>query len=105
MVTKKEAFKKDKDAQPDNTMDRLKDLERMMKTRFGNNYHSVRKAFLAMDSDRDGFLDVENFLAYFINEKGINYDDLKKLLTDKDSEKRGMLNYKDFSRWMGNAIH
>jgi Ca2+-binding EF-hand superfamily protein len=86
-------------------MKRMKDLERMIKLRFGNNYHSVRKAFLAMDSDRDGFLDVENFLAYFCNEKGINFDDLKKLITDKDSNKKGMLNYNDFSCWMGNAIH
>ena len=102
---KKDAFINNKAAQTDLTVERLKELERMMKNRFGNCYHSVRKAFLALDSDRDGFLDIENFMAYFINEKGINYDDLKKLITDKDSTKKGMLNYKDFSRWMGNAIH
>lgn len=84
---------------------RLLELERMMKLKFSNCYESVRKAFLALDTDYDGFLDVENFLAYFSNEKNINYDDLKKLITDKDSKKKGRINYSDFSRWMGNSIH
>lgn len=84
---------------------RLKDLEQMMKHKMANAFESVRKAFLHLDTDQDGFLDLENFLAYFSNEKNINYNDLKKLITDKDSKKNGKINYNDFSRWMGNAIH
>ena len=76
-----------------------------MKTKFSNCYESVRKAFLALDTDYDGFITVEDILKYFGNEKDLNYNDLKKLMIDKDSKKEGKIGYSDFSKWLGNAIH
>ena len=61
-------------------------LERHLKTKFSNCYESVRKAFLALDTDYDGFITVEDILKYFGNEKELNYNDLKKLMKDKDSK-------------------
>jgi len=65
----------------------------------------VRKAFLILDTDYDGFITIEDLLKYFANETEIDYDDLKKLINDKDSKKQGRLNYTDFSRWLGSTIH
>lgn len=65
----------------------------------------MRKAFLALDSDYDGYISVEDILKYFANETDLNYNDLKKLLIDKDTKKEGRLSYMDFSKWLGNAIH
>jgi hypothetical protein len=77
----------------------------MIKLKFSNCFSSVQKAFLALDKDYDGFIDVEDFLTYFSNDATINYDDLKKLVTDKDAKKKGKIDYSDFSRWMGGSIY
>jgi hypothetical protein len=85
--------------------DRLLKLEIRLKTKFSNCFESVRKAFLALDSDYDGFITVEDILKYFGNETDLNFNDLKKLIVDKDIKKEGKLSYMDFSRWLGGAIH
>ena len=77
----------------------------MLKQKFASNYTSVREAFLHLDSDYDGFIDVENILYYFKPEDKIDYYDLKKLMEDKDSKHEGRIGYTDFSRWLGGAIH
>lgn len=85
--------------------DRLLKLEIRLKTKFSNCFESVRKAFLALDTDYDGFITVEDILKYFGNETDLNFNDLKKLILDKDIKKEGKLSYMDFSRWLGGAIH
>lgn len=85
--------------------DRLKKLENKLKTKFSNCYESVRKAFLALDTDYDGYITVEDILKYFGNDTDLNYNDLKKLMIDKDSNRQGKIGYSDFSKWLGNAIH
>ena len=65
----------------------------------------MRKAFLALDTDYDGYITVEDILKYFGNEKELNYNDLKKLMKDKDSKGQGKIGYSDFSKWLGTAIH
>lgn len=85
--------------------ERLVKLEKKLKEKFSNCYESVRKAFLALDTDYDGYITVEDILKYFGNEKDLNYNDLKKLMIDKDSKKQGRIGYSDFSKWLGNAIH
>ena len=65
----------------------------------------MRKAFLALDSDYDGYITIEDILKYFGNETDLNFNDLKKLIMDKDHKKQGRLGYMDFSKWLGNAIH
>jgi len=85
--------------------DRLIQLETRLKTKFSNCFESVRKAFLALDSDYDGYITVEDILKYFGNETDLNFNDLKKLIVDKDHKREGRLGYMDFSKWLGNAIH
>jgi len=80
-------------------------LEEKLKTKFSNCFESVRKAFLALDSDYDGYITVEDILKYFGNETDLNFNDLKKLIVDKDQKREGRLGYMDFSKWLGNAIH
>lgn len=84
---------------------RVAKLEAKLKDRFSNQFESVRKAFLALDSDFDGFITVEDILLYFGTDTDLNYYELTKLMTDKDSKKEGRINYPDFSKWLGNTIH
>ena len=44
---------------------RISKLERILKQKLSNNYHSVRKAFLDMDADHDGYITIEDFLRNF----------------------------------------
>jgi Ca2+-binding EF-hand superfamily protein len=96
---------KNKTNQPKVIEERLMKLEKKLKIKFSNCFESVRKAFLSLDTDYDGFITVEDILKYFGNETDLNYTDLKKLITDKDSKGEGRLGYQDFSKWLGNAIH
>ena len=80
----------------------------MIKDKFANNWVSVRKAFLDLDTDYDGYVTVEDILRYFSNEGGkqaFDFKDLKKLIVDKDSKRQGKISYADFSKWMGGVIH
>jgi len=84
---------------------KLKDLEFILKRKFENNFVSVRKAFLNLDADHDGYLRPEDFAEFFAkDDERINFGELKKLMMHKDSNKKGYLNYTDFSKWMGSSI-
>lgn len=49
--------------------------------KFANNWVSVRKAFLDLDTDYDGFVTVEDLIRFFGSEnKEIDFNDLKKLI-------------------------
>lgn len=81
-------------------------MEKLLKERFSNNWDSVRKAFLGLDTDYDGFITVEDILRYFGQDnKEFIFNDLKKLILEKDSTMKGRLGYSDFSKWVGNSIH
>lgn len=102
---KKKELIENKDNQPNIIEDRLMALEKRLKVKFNTCFESVRKAFLCLDNDYDGFITVEDIMKYFANETDLNYHDLKKLLLDKDSKREGKLSYMDFSKWLGNSIH
>lgn len=40
-------------------------LEKLIKTKFSNCFESVRKAFLILDQDYDGYITIEDLLKYF----------------------------------------
>lgn len=86
------------------TLDRIEKIEKVLKTKIGNNFDSVRKAFLFFDPDYDGLITIEDFLTNF-GDMQLNYNDLKKLIVERDSKKQGTINYEDFSAWFGNSIH
>jgi hypothetical protein len=102
--TKKE-LEANQERQPQIIEERLKKLEKFMRAKFCNSYETVRKAFLALDADFDGYVTVEDIYKRFSSEKNISFDDLNKLVLDKDSRKKGLIDYADFSRWMGSYIH
>ena len=58
-------MRENKGKQPEIIHERLKRLEKLLKVRFSNNWDSVRKAFLDLDTDYDGFITVEDILRYF----------------------------------------
>lgn len=82
---------------------KLSRLEGLIKEKFANNWTSVRKAFLDLDNDFDGFVTAEDILRYFGKEE-IDFRDLVKLIADKDCKKEGRISYTDFSKWLGGVI-
>lgn len=83
---------------------RLKELEKVLKIKFRNNWVSVRKAFLDLDHDFDGYITAEDICRTWGKEKRIDYNDLLILLKNKGSKKGGRLDYINFSKWMGQSI-
>ena len=59
---------------------------------------------MALDTDHDGYVTIEDFLKFFANEPDIDYGDLKKLMMAKDQKRLGKLNFTDFQKWLGNAF-
>ena len=57
-------------------VDRIHELDLKIQTKIAENYQAVRKAFLALDKDFDGYVTIEDFLAYFGPEQSIEYEDL-----------------------------
>ena len=79
-------------------------VEKLLKKKFSLNFDSVRKAFLFMDQDHDGYITSEDFLRNF-SDLDTHYKDINKLLKERDHNNRGRINYQDFSIWFGNSIH
>ena len=70
----------------DIVLSRLKNLEHLLKVRFAFNWISVRRAFLDLDYDHDGYVIGEDIMRYFgASNKEIDLNDLLKLIKDKDS--------------------
>ena len=59
---------------------RLIEMDRLLKHKFSNLWVSVRKAFLALDSDKDGFIVAEDIQRYFGDEDNLDMVDLKRLM-------------------------
>ena len=76
-----------KDQQQDLIEKRLLNLDSKIKGKFSNLYDSVRKAFLKLDCDYDGYITVEEILKVIGQSTDLNYNDLKKLIIDKDRNK------------------
>ena len=49
----------------------------------------MRKAFLTLDQDYDGLINIEDILKYFANDKDLNFKDLTKLMKTKDEKGQG----------------
>ena len=72
---------------------RLKKLETFLKEKFTNTWVSVRKAFLDLDIDHDGYISAEDIIRYFGTDNAFSFQELKMLLQVRDSNKRGYLSY------------
>ena len=62
----KKSMRKNKEKQPEIIFERIQKLERILKTKFANIWDSVRKAFLDLDTDYDGYITVEDILSILV---------------------------------------
>ena len=88
----------------------MRALENNIRIRLQNDYTSVRKAFLDLDLDRDGFIEPTEIIRLYGHSFDIQYDLLEAIfqrncLSGKIQESKTSINYSDFSRWLGPAIH
>ena len=96
---------KDKERQSEAIVARLIKIEKELREKFANNWTSVRKAFLDIDEDYDGFITAEDLARVFGREnKKLDFRDLRTLIKNRDSRRKGKIDFKDFCKWMGGAI-
>jgi hypothetical protein len=95
---------------------RLIEMDRRLKNKFSNLWVSVRKAFLDLDSDKDGYVVAEDIQRYFGDEDNLDMVDLRRLMKEKqgtitceqehkENRTSGALSCHDFTNWVGEAIH
>lgn len=60
-------------------------MEKLLKEKLSNNWVSVRKAFLDLDSDYDGFISVEDFAKLVGGSSTFDFNILKMLIKMKNS--------------------
>ena len=82
--------------------DRIRLIENAIRGKFSNNWTSVRKAFLDVDQDYDGFITAEDIAKFY--GASADFKDIQTLVKNWDSKKQGKVDFKDFCRWMGTAI-
>lgn len=86
---------------------KLKEMEKILFERLSSNWVSVRKAFLDLDQDYDGYITAEDFAKLVGGSSGnakFDFNVLKILIKMKNAKKASQINYTDFSRWFGQII-
>lgn len=77
----------------------LKQIEAVIKERLSNNWVSVRKAFLDMDEDYDGYLTTEDFAKIIGGSSGssrFDFNLIRMLVNVRSKGKNSKMNYTDF---------
>ena len=70
-----------------------------------SSFDSLRKAFLALDEDYDGFVSLADLMKMYGEGADLVYKDLRILIRERDQNKIGRLNYNDFSRWFSKGMN
>jgi len=86
---------------------RIKETEQVLMKKLSSNWVSVRKAFLDIDTDYDGFITAEDFAGLIGGTKGFDFNILKMLIKMKTNQSAGgqaRINYTQFSKWFGQVI-
>jgi Ca2+-binding EF-hand superfamily protein len=83
-------------------MNRMKKTDKIVKSKFHEQFTSVTKAFLEVDQNYDGLISAED-IAKFIG-GFIDFKELEFLVKNRDSKKIGRLDFKDFCKWLGTSI-
>ena len=90
-------------------------MENLIKVKLHSNYTNVRKAFLDLDADQDGYILAEDIAKYIKNatstsmdsepgSAGFNFTLLELLIKIRCNNKSTKINYNDFCTWLGNSI-
>ena len=82
----------------------MKEIEDAIKDRLKSTWISVRKAFLDLDDDFDGFLTAEDFSKLIGGQEKYDFNIIKMLLKVKNKSHESKLNYHEFSIWFGEYI-
>jgi len=86
---------------------KIKELEDVLKERLSFNWVSVKKAFLDIDTDYDGFITAENLANLLGGSTGsakFDFTVLKMLIKLRTKRTDSRINYTDFSSWFGADI-
>ena len=88
---------------------KIKEIEEALKERLSSNWVSVRKAFLDLDLDYDGFISAEEFAKLIGGSAGstkYDFNLLKMLIKMRSGDKHnvGKVNFTEFCRWFGAVI-
>jgi len=85
----------------------MKEIEEVLRKRLSSNWVSVRKAFLDLDEDYDGFVTAEDFAKLVGGSSGsskFDFNLLKMLTKMKNSRIEPKINYTEFCKWFGADI-
>lgn len=86
---------------------RIKETEQVLMKKLSSNWVSVRKAFLDIDTDYDGYITAEDFAGLIGGTKGFDFNILKMLIkikTNQSANGQARVNYTQFSKWFGQVI-
>lgn len=85
----------------------VKHIESVIREKVSNNWVSVRKAFLDIDDNFDGFITAEDLAKLIGGASGANRYDfnlIKMLINLRNQKKNSKLNYTEFCAWLGGVI-
>lgn len=92
-------------------------LDQVLKKKLSSLWVSVRKAFLDIDDDKDGYIEPADIMRFFGDDDPVEMVDLQKLMKEKmlkDPSKgnsnsreggKARLTCQDFTSWVGESIH
>jgi Ca2+-binding EF-hand superfamily protein len=81
---------------------RMKELEILLKERLSSNWISVRKAFLDLDTDKDGFLSAEDFAKVIGGSSGnFDFNILQMYFNIRCKNSSSRMNYTEFCTYFG----
>lgn len=81
---------------------RLKRIENVIKTKIASNWNQTRTAFLAIDSDYDGFISAENLEKLWGG--AFELDEIKMLMKCKGVDESCKIDFKKFWSWIGASL-
>lgn len=87
----------DHKSKEDVLVQRMLKIEKVLEDKFSSNFVSIRKAFLHLDIDYDGFITAEDIARQFSrDDQKLDFRDLRMLIKNRDSKRSGKINFKDF---------
>ena len=82
--------------------DKLKHIEKILKTKIASNWNQVRRAFLDIDSDYDGY--ITSMDLFEICGGAFDVEEIKLLMKYRGADKDYKIDFKKFSSWLGATL-